>query len=133
MSDANSGNFYRDDGIINGFNNGYAVNDSRTVPTGNVLTEAGAFSLADSFYGTFDQGGNVWEWNDAINGSVLELRGLRGGSWDYDEEIMRSSFRIEEHVWAEGYNFGFRVAIVPEPTAAGLMVLGIMLLAWKRK
>jgi formylglycine-generating enzyme required for sulfatase activity len=56
LTDANSANFYRDDGIANGFNDGYAVYTG-----GNGLADAGAFSLADSFYGTFDQAGNVWE------------------------------------------------------------------------
>ena len=78
-SDANSANFYRDDGIVNGYNGGYPVNDSIFLPTGGALTDAGAFSLADSYYGTFDQGGNVAEWNDAVNGPA---RGVRGGSWD---------------------------------------------------
>ena len=35
---------------------------------------------SDSYYGTNDQAGNVWEWNDAvISGSS---RGQRGDSWD---------------------------------------------------
>ncbi len=77
MSDANSGNFYRDDAIVNGFNGGYAVTNSTSVTGVNALTPVGAFTQADSYYGTYDQGGNVWEWNDTIIGSS---RGVRGGS-----------------------------------------------------
>ncbi|MCU0782396.1 MAG: SUMF1/EgtB/PvdO family nonheme iron enzyme, partial [Akkermansiaceae bacterium] len=46
---------------------------------GMALTDVGAYGAnSDSFYGTNDQGGNVWEWNDAVYGSY---RMLRGGSW----------------------------------------------------
>ena len=130
-SDANSANFYRDDGIANGFNGGYAVNNSTTFPTGNALTDAGAFSLADSFYGTFDQGGNVWEWNDAVIGSRFVLR---GGSLASGELNLEASYRFSA-IAASGQfsGVGFRVAIVPEPSVVGLMALGLAMLAWKRK
>ena len=131
-SDPNSANFYRDDGIANGFNSGFAVNNSTTFPTGNALTDAGAFSLADSFYGTFDQGGNVWEWNDAvIDGS---WRGLRGDSWYSIGNSLHASNRYRSIPANDYYiDIGFRVALVPEPSVGGLMALGMALVAWKRK
>ena len=42
-------------------------------------TPVGRFFSAVSYYGTYDQSGNVWEWTeDVVNEN---LRGLRGGSW----------------------------------------------------
>ena len=129
-SDPNSANFNRNDGIPNGYNGGYAVNDSIVLPVGNALTDAGAFSVADSFYGTFDQGGNVWEWNDAILGAS---RGLRGGSWFNFENILRATTQSGNAPTFESNLVGFRIAIVPEPSAVGILLLGIAMLAWKRK
>jgi formylglycine-generating enzyme required for sulfatase activity len=61
---------------------------------GNVVgstTDVGSYSGDGSSYGTFDQGGNVWEWNDAvISGSS---RGLRGGSFSSGEASLRASGR----------------------------------------
>ncbi len=129
-SDPNSANFFRDDGIANGFNGGYAANNSTTSPSGNALTDGGAFSLADSFYGTFDQNGNVWEWNDAVIGSN---RGIRGGSWSGNDTVMSALSRNSFFPANENSIIGFRVAIVPEPGVVGIMALGIVMLAWKRK
>lgn len=48
--------------------------------TASYLTDVGAFSGSISAYGTFDQQGNVQEWND-LTGVSDPARGLRGGSW----------------------------------------------------
>ncbi len=124
-SDPNSANYLFDDGVANGVNDGYA-----TGGVGGYLTDAGAFSLADSFYGTFDQGGNVWEWNDAVIGSA---RGLRGGAWNGFGGALLASGRASFDPAVEYNGVGFRVAIVPEPSVAGLIALGMALVAWKRK
>ena len=82
---------------------------------GNVTTVGSAGPLSESFYGTSDQGGNVWEWNEAlISGS---FRGLRGGSFG---DSTRTSCSPRSGATAdptgESVNIGFRVATVPEPS-----------------
>ena len=72
----------------------------------NYLTDGGSYPGSPSFYGTCDQGGNVWEWNDAVIGS---FRGLRGGSWFLSETFLRSSFRNDVNPVLEGNLVGFRV------------------------
>lgn len=95
---------------------------------GMALTDVGAYGLnSDSFYGTNDQGGNVWEWNDAVIGS--SSRGLRGGYWGYGySSDLAASSRIGNGPSNEGYSIGFRVASVPEPGSLA-MLLGIALTA----
>ena len=106
-----------DDSLANGYNDGYAVTGSTSYSSSqNYLTDAGAYTSATSPYGTFDQGGNVWEWNEAlISGS---FRGLRGGSWINNPENMRSSDRFDNRTPPinEHNSVGFRVATVPEPS-----------------
>ena len=90
-------------------------------------TDVGTYAGDPSFYGTFDQGGNVWEWNDAVIGSS---RGLRGGSWSSGGGNLASSDRLIFGPSNEINNIGFRVAssslsAVPEPSSllstAGLL------------
>lgn len=130
LSDPNSANFFRDDGIANGFNGGYAVNNSTTAPSGSALTDGGAFSLAESYYGTFDQGGDVWEWSEAVIGAN---RGIRGGSWSGGESSLRATTRNSFFPQNENAIVGFRIAVVPEPSVVAMMTLGIVLLAWMRR
>jgi formylglycine-generating enzyme len=120
---ANQANYYAGD---------YAVTQSSTYSdTLNYLTDAGAFSNSDSAYDTFDQGGNVWEWNDAVIGSS---RGLRGGSWRSNVNGLRSSRRNDLDPTNEREIVGFRVASVPEPSTAVLVLMGVgALYLWKRR
>ena len=61
-----------------GGNNANFYQSGYTIGSPYYRTPVGEFELSDSPYGTFDQGGNVWEWTEAIlYGSE---RGFRGGS-----------------------------------------------------
>jgi formylglycine-generating enzyme required for sulfatase activity len=95
------------------------------------LTEVGAYALSESPYGTFDQGGNVWEWNEETAGSG---RGLRGGSWNFPAGFLAASApdQIDPKM---GYSHvGFRVAtVVPEPANVFLALTGGLVLAAARR
>jgi len=88
-------------------------------------TVAGEFQNSDSPYGTFDQGGNVWEWNEAVIGSY---RGLRGGGYGNSDPILSASFRYSDVHFCQPANedpgVGFRVSVVPDPTTLSLLALG---------
>jgi sulfatase modifying factor 1 len=83
-------------------------------------TVVGQFRYSHSAYGTFDQGGNVAEFNDAIYyGSDRTIRGgaFHAGYW-YLGAWNRAYYSPTQ---ASG-DVGFRVAEVPEPCS--LMLLG---------
>ena len=94
-------------------------------------TDVGTYSGDPSSYGTFDQGGNVWEWNDAVIGTQ---RGRRGGTWSATESSLSSTTRLSSLPNSSNNSGGFRIAAVPEPSAIVLTMLasGIMLLRRKR-
>jgi sulfatase modifying factor 1 len=120
---------------------GFSVTQSSSYdPNQNYLTDVGAFSGSGSFYGTFDQSGNVFQWNDldglASSGSS---RGLRGGSWNFFAFSLSSSDRGSDVPSYEFLDVGFRLAspvVVPEPStwvmaAGGLACAGWG--AWRRR
>lgn len=77
--------------------------------TQNHLTDAGAFSNSASAYGTYDQCGNVFEWNDAVIAG--SSRGFRGGSKTSAlDTFLRSSESLNSGPTFEVDWVGFRVA-----------------------
>lgn len=87
-------------------------------------TVVGEFENSASAYGTFDQGGNVWEWNEAIHDSSPR-RVLRGGAYGYSDEGLHASFRnVKPPSWEVG-SLGFRLSHVPEPSTVALLALGV--------
>lgn len=87
--------------------------DAYTIGPPYYRTPAGEFENSRSMYGTFDQGGNAWEWNDTVITS--EYRGYRGGSWGDSSSILAASYRGYGIPSGGGTSYlGFRVASVPE-------------------
>ena len=111
---------------------GYAVYGSGAGPWG--ITDVGAYGAnSDSFYGTNDQGGNVWEWNDTIVSGAL--RGMRGGAWNNlaNDDFLTSSYSSQRVPSGEYAFLGFRVATIPEPGCVVLTLLASGVLVTRRK
>jgi len=111
------------DCVASGSDTGNSANCSGA---GSVLTNAGAYGLSDSPYGTYDQGGNVFEWNEQIvSGS---FRGWRGGSWFSAASSLAASTQGNYYAPTNEYIFtGFRVAsLVPEPGPGLLGTMGVL-------
>ena len=84
--------------------------DSYTIGSPHYRTEVGAHENSVSPYGTYDQCGNVREWNEAVIAG--QFRGLRGGSlWAGREHLPAAirSYAPPTGEYGENYMNGFRV------------------------
>jgi len=114
---ANQVNYY-----IGAYPNGaYATGGGTYTPSQNYLTDVGAYTGSASFYGTFDQSGGVYEWND-LDGSAGSTRGLRGGSWyNGGANGVSTTERLLYDPASEIGYIGFRLAsTAPELDPAGV-------------
>jgi sulfatase modifying factor 1 len=124
--------------------NFYIDPDDYTIGNPYWRTEVGEFENSDSPYGTFDQGGNVWEWNEAIL-AEYQRRAMRGGAFsDIDPNGTRpyhlhAALRREcAYPMYQWYDLGFRV-VDQNPQCpgdvngsghTGQVDLGILLAVW---
>lgn len=123
----NVANIFINDGIANGFNDGYA---SLSPGNQNSLTEVGAYEFAPGPYGTYDQGGNVREWTERTFATRGAPRGsVRGGSWWSSPDYLTPQWSSGPNAYDEDSTAGFRVATVPEPThlVAGAIAFAVWL------
>ena len=94
-------------------------------------TLAGQFQNSESPYGTLDQGGNVWERNEAVIGSY---RGLRGGSFHNGADDLHAAQRQYYGPTYEVRYVGFRVSeAAPEPATLSLLALGGLAVLRRRR
>ena len=114
-----------------------AVYNGQTGPAD--INNAGAVS----WFGTMAQSGNVWEWLESSNqyyeGGYGEgdFRAIRGGAWASSSSQIASSGASGSLSFApdrdgEGF-FGFRVAMVPEPSSFSLLLVGGLVALARRK
>jgi formylglycine-generating enzyme required for sulfatase activity len=77
-----------------------------------------------SAYGTFDQGGNVFEWVDLVPAAGV-LQGVRGGSYASNNEAFLSA-NNSNAILASGFGsqYGFRIATRANPLSLDTVFVG---------
>lgn len=92
------------------------------------LSPVGSFEAGKSPYGIYDLAGNAWEWvfdwyehdfykkspeKNPIGPARGDEKVVRGGSWLYVSEFLRSAHRFNAHPSNRHFGYGFRCAKTP--------------------
>ena len=92
------------------------------------LVPVGSFEEGRSPYGIYDMAGNAWEWvsdwydydyyknsprRNPIGPTTGEAKVVRGGSWLYVPEFLRSAHRFAAQPTNRHFGYGFRCAKTP--------------------
>lgn len=138
----NSANVFRNDGIANALDNGFATTGELAFPSENALVDVGSYSQTTSGYGLFDAAGNVHEWTEAFNGSNRIIRGGSFWSGSFGIDLDDANVRFADLPSGfEERDIGFRVVrlatAVPEPTTivflSGSVLAGVLSTRRKQK
>ena len=97
------------------------------------LTAVGSYTGSASPYGTFDQGGNVYEWNEQIylGGSYRQSSG--GDFYDAGDRLGANAGDIFRYQTDQLPGLGFRLAMIPEPGTGALVTVGLLGFARRRR
>ena len=92
------------------------------------LTPVNTFANSAGYYGTYDMGGNVFEWVDADRASIdPNLQVVRGGAWskEFGVSSLESTYRNATNSFSsETSAIGFRVATRQEHLTLSWVVVG---------
>ena len=122
--------------LATGPNDDYA-NSANYLNAVGGLTPVGSYELATSFFGTYDQSGNVWELFDSFwdSGTGSNLRREGGGAWGTDAIHISKNYASSSFPYDEYTDLGFRIVTlepIPEPGLAGYASAFACLLAFWR-
>ncbi len=73
------------------------------------VCEVDDYENSASYYGTLNQGGNVWEWTESWQYGIIGQRTLRGGSWQYTELGLNAVNEDPGGINDKSYLFGGRL------------------------
>lgn len=116
-----------------------SIDSSQANVFGPETTPVGSYAFP-SYYGTYDQGGDVYQWNENIDYGY-NVRDIRGGAFDAGGDFNRLSAGDFTYLqpWVAYDSVGFRVVelggvtAVPEPASTGLLILGSASMLTRRR
>lgn len=87
----------------------YMIDNTLSVGAPFYVASVTDYANAASYYGTQQQGGNVWEWLEGWQYGVVGERALRGGSWGYTSYGLHACNTDPGGINDESYVFGGRL------------------------